>query len=264
MNALHKVSSARIKTITPAFRIRAQKRTSSSDELLNYEPPFVANAEKEIIKNLGIQSDRCLQFAKLTLHQYCIEAIKNGNFDLANKIASSPVYRSNDYCIPPIVLNNIHKAVMELYEPADLRGKKILQIASNWGPYMYFLKDIYKADTFGLDINAAAVAYAARGGLKFYVGDASRMGFRSGSFDIVISNNFLDYSYLNSLPASRAPNFVEKVIIEAHRILKPGGRFFSYQESEIENTTEAIALFGSFEKMIFPWSPVHILQKSDA
>ena len=57
------------------------------------------------------------------------------------------------------------------------------------------------------------------------------------------------------------PQFMEKVLTEVHRVLKPGGYFFSLDE-EIETLAPAFKLFSSFSRIGRPFpGPNSILQK---
>lgn len=172
------------------------------------------------------------------------------------------------YTIDPINFSQIHTVLINYYGIKGLTGKNILEIGASWGPYMHFLQEKYHVNAFGLDINKKAVRYAKRGGLKFFAGDASKIGLRDNSVDILISRNFLDYSYLDFCQVNKDPVFIENVLNEVHRVLKPGGRFFSHFEDKIENSSRLNDLFVSFERMDIRdprfdivHSPVNILRK---
>ena len=71
----------------------------------------------------------------------------------------------------------------------------------------------------GVDISPRCVERATHEfpGVKFIVGDAESTGFRDNSVDILTYFSILHHF----------PDFT-KVAKEANRILKPGGRFFSF------------------------------------
>ncbi len=233
----------------------------SLSRLSRYNPPFVANAEKGISKLLGVTNFGDLKNSSFLMHEEFKEAVQKGNELLAKKILFSPYFKPIDYNTEPIIFAGIHAAISEFHGLKALKGKNVLQIAPNWGPYMHFLHYQYDANTFGIDKNEAAVEYAKQGGLNFIVGDASDMNcFHDNSFDIAVSYNFLNYGYMSMLFCEKITPFMEKVLSEVHRILKPGGFFFSLDEET--GTLEPAKLFNSFSSICPPFpSPNSILQK---
>jgi len=173
----------------------------------------------------------------------------------------------NNYFTDPFLFAGIHTAIMKFYGTKGLRGKKVLQIASNWNPYMHFLYQQYDANTCFLDTNEPAIDYAKKRGLNYIVGDASKMDFfQDNSFDIVVSCNFLRSAYLNIFSLNKPSNgtgfFMDNVITEIQRVLKPGGRFFSQEENMVENQSAILNQFRSLSIIDIPsFGSVDILQK---
>jgi hypothetical protein len=195
-----------------------------------------------------------------------LELQSNGDNAHAKKLLSSPLYAAGDYKLQPELFCSINTAILKCYGIMDLRGKKVLQVASNWGPYMHYLKHEYGAVVSGVDKNNIAVKYAKAGGLDFIAGDAGRMDFfQDNSFDMAISHNFLDSGYLgifcfNDIYWNPHP-FMKNVIKEIHRILKPGGVFYS-QNEDLEALGSACGIFSSISRLEFSrFDSVEILQK---
>jgi 2-polyprenyl-3-methyl-5-hydroxy-6-metoxy-1,4-benzoquinol methylase len=240
----------------------ARKLKASFSMLSRYNPPFVADAEKGISKLLGVRDFDDLKKGVFFLHEEFREAVKQGNEPLSKKILFSPYFRPIDYNTDPIIFAGIHAAISEFIGLDALKGKNVLQIAPNWGPYMHFLRNKYGANTFGIDKNEAAVEYAKKGGLNFIVGDASNMdSYHDDSFDIAVSYNFLDSAYMSMLFHEKTTQFMGKILTEVHRVLKPGGYFFSLDEA-IETIAPAFKLFNSFARINSPFPhPNSILKK---
>lgn len=78
---------------------------------------------------------------------------------------------------------------------------------------------------------SAATTYAAEHGyqLRFEQGDATKLKFPDGSFDVVVSSMFLCQGSELDVPV---PNWEEIVVSEIQRVLKPGGRFGFYEHIE--------------------------------
>ncbi len=100
----------------------------------------------------------------------------------------------------------------------DLEGKHILEIGCGTGHAAYQLSTRYKAATvtaIDLDANIVEQAkkrYPNRDNLTFHCGDATRLPFDSGSFDVILS-----FGLLHHIPVWQT------VVQEAHRVLKKSG-----------------------------------------
>jgi SAM-dependent methyltransferase len=243
-----------------------RRQNYSIGKLIRYRPPFVANAEKEISKMLGGADLHSLEKNHALISGEVLELQSKGDVTHAKEILASPLFGASDYLVRPILFWGINTAVLKCVGIRGLGGKKILQVAPNWGPYMYYLKHEYGAVVSGVDNNNIAVEYAKLGGLDFTMGSAGKMDFfPDNSFDLVISRNFLESSYLNMFFFNkfyRDPSpFMNDVIREIHRVLKPGGIFFSQYEDTGEMKL-AYDIFSSFDRLeLSGFDAVHILQK---
>ena len=112
---------------------------------------------------------------------------------------------------------------IQLYEHVrggvDLRGLRVLEVScGHGGGAAYFARTYRPAEYVGLDLNPEAIRHcqARHGapGLRFQVGDAQRLPFADGSFDVVL-NVEASHCYPDF------PGFVDEVA----RVLGPGGRF---------------------------------------
>lgn len=134
------------------------------------------------------------------------------------------VDRTFDYHVLPYNFVNIEVARRLIFEDKkDLAG---LQIASNYGPYLHFLKhDMGIQRVIGIDVNPYAVKYGGEIGSPVIFGDARHFPVRDNSCDLIISNNFLDTLYPYSVPG-------QIIVEQAAKALKPGGVFISDLEGE--------------------------------
>ena len=99
-------------------------------------------------------------------------------------------------------------------------GESILDLGCGSGAFTVRLKEIYpQQKIMGIDISTACIEKAAKDypGISFRVGDVENTGLPSASLDIICYSGVLHH-----FPT------IEKVAREAFRILKPGGRFFSF------------------------------------
>lgn len=78
---------------------------------------------------------------------------------------------------------------------------------------------------------SAATAYASEHGytLRFEEGDATKLNYADGTFDVVVSSMFLCQGREMDLPL---PDWSEVVVSEIRRVLKPGGRFGFYEHEQ--------------------------------
>ena len=137
---------------------------------------------------------------------------------------------SNDHFIDPLIYGFIHYAMVSLNERID--GKRVLHLACNWAPFLHYLKTEHSAHEFGVDVDARAVKFAREhGALNVITASALELPFRDDFFYLIISHNFLDPYYLDrKIGLGLDDIFMWKTLNEAHRVLKPGGSFFSSGE----------------------------------
>ena len=116
-------------------------------------------------------------------------------------------------------------------------GWRGLEIGCNFAPYSYYLRNDHGVDMHGLDKNRFAVKYARSNGFPLAFGDARKMRYPSGTFDMVISNHFLCSEYiLPFIPDWNTHSFICHTIKETERVLKPGGYFLSFQEDPFDDS----------------------------
>jgi hypothetical protein len=253
--------SMNIKKIPSSYEI-TQKANKFRRTLLRYPHAYVKKAASEIQKLLGVSNNIELDACSMALQRTLIREMAQTPSLQDNTLLFSPLLRPIDYNTELFFFADIHAAISEIQGLKTLKGANILQLAPSWGPYMHYLHNRYGAKTYGVDMNKVSVEYANRGHLNFKVGDASKMGFfQDNFFDLVISLNFLDSDYLQLFLNDKTTSFMEKVLMEVHRVLKPGKLFLS-QEEETERLLPAVNLFSAFKKIEFPFpGPIIILQK---
>jgi ubiquinone/menaquinone biosynthesis C-methylase UbiE len=112
---------------------------------------------------------------------------------------------------------------IQLYEHVsgglELRGKRVLEVScGHGGGASYFARTHGPAEYVGLDLNPEAIRHCqvrhVAPGLRFLVGDAQRLPFPDGSFDVVIN-----------VEASHCYPDFRGFVDEVARVLKPGGGF---------------------------------------
>ncbi|MBM3868791.1 MAG: class I SAM-dependent methyltransferase [Verrucomicrobia bacterium] len=112
---------------------------------------------------------------------------------------------------------------IQLYEQVRgdimLTGRRVLEVScGHGGGASYFARTYRPTEYVGLDLNPEAIRHCqARHqaeALRFQVGDAQRLPFADGSFDVVL-NVEASHCYPDF------PGFLDEVA----RVLKPGGRF---------------------------------------
>jgi len=252
-----------IRQVPLTRRIR-ERYLAVQHQLGYYAPPFVKNAKDEISKMIGINNVKFLLDRSDELTRMAVLERHAGNFDKADAIISSPYFGVSDCLVSPLLYQDIHTAVSIFMKLNHLKGKRVLQVAPNWGPYMYFLQQELGAIAFGIDKNQIAVRYAKeKGGMNFIVGDAGNLPFNGESFDLIFAKGFLNDSYLN-LFFMDPSSFMDKVVQEIHRTLKPGGLFFFQVDYSAEFALlPTLKRFRSMRQMEAPshFGQVNILQK---
>ena len=156
-----------------------------------------------------------------------------------------------DGMVYPEIYTTLHVALTEFQ--GNLRGQKILQLACNWAPYLFYLKNICGARTYGADLNMAAVDYAVSfGKLQVRFSDVSALPFENNFFDAVISSHFLEWFYIANLTGRQAASpYTANVLKEVSRVLKQKGNFYSHREN-IDSETLSGANFPAWTQVTFP------------
>ena len=138
---------------------------------------------------------------------------------------------SFDTHISPLGYAPVHYAIEQTI--GGIKGKKILQIACNWGPYIHYLENVHGAEAFGIDIDNLAIEHAGTyGNVNVAFANAAHLPFKEGTFDVVLSSHFLEFIYLRDRKKiSDVSPMISDVLSETKRVLKPGGSFFSHNEN---------------------------------
>jgi SAM-dependent methyltransferase len=150
---------------------------------------------------------------------------------------------------PPVAIplegsDEINRACIQLYHhvasPADLQGKKVLEVSCGHGGGASYLTRAFRPQTYtGLDLNATGIAFCQErhhaDGLTFVQGDAQNLPFANESFDAVVN-----------VEASHCYPSLPRFFTEAFRVLRPGGSFlyadfrFRSQWPEWENALSSL------------------------
>ena len=102
-----------------------------------------------------------------------------------------------------------------------LRGKRVLEVGCGRGVGLQILGSLGVAEVSGFDLVPAMIALerarvaASGSGAHVYVGDATAISGRDGSFDAVV-----EYAILHHIPHWR------EALGEIARVLRPGGTFY--------------------------------------
>ena len=139
---------------------------------------------------------------------------------------------------------------IQLYErvasAASLRGAHVLEVGSGrGGGASYFARDHRPAKMIGLDFAANAVSFCGQrhrgvSNLEFVVGDAEKLPFPDGSFDVVVN-----------VESSHCYGNIGKFFSEAARVLRPGGYFIFADlrtAQEMEELKSALLAQGDWQQ----------------
>ncbi|MEO6569172.1 MAG: phthiotriol/phenolphthiotriol dimycocerosates methyltransferase, partial [Opitutaceae bacterium] len=172
---------------------------------------------------------------------------------LTRKLRSDDVvflnYAFEDSSSPSVALDTSdepNRASIQLYHhvamPADLGGKKILEISCGHGGGASYLARTFRPATYtGLDLNHSGIAFCRQRhrnveGLSFVQGDAQNLPFADATFDAVVN-----------VEASHCYPSFPRFLQEVFRVLRPGGDFaytdfrFRSQWTEWENAISSTA-----------------------
>jgi len=102
------------------------------------------------------------------------------------------------------------QSIFQAFMPPDLKGLRCLDVGCGHGGFSeHWAK---QTEVIGLDFSIAMLRTAQKFGLKVYHGDATRLPFRDGVFDVVICAGVLQ------VVSERA-----RLVRELVRVAKPGG-----------------------------------------
>lgn len=102
-------------------------------------------------------------------------------------------------------------------------GERVVDLGSGWGTLSFALAPLV-GEVVGVDFSSRAVALSedrrrregGPGNLRFLQADAGDTGLPGDAWDLVVAADLVEHLY---------PHQAEAVYREAHRLLRPGGRF---------------------------------------
>ena len=143
----------------------------------------------------------------------------------------------------------------------DAHGKKLLEIGCGVANNLVFAKWAFGFDVYGIDQSEAAIELAVKRfekhGLSFeYLqkGSIDSLDFDNAFFDVVIDRAAIQHNTYSD---------AKKIAVEVHRVLKPGGLFYSGLSSDCHPLFEEGEHLGNGdyrEKAIGVW---HFFSKSE-
>ena len=140
--------------------------------------------------------------------------------------------------VPGDVFNaNSVRLVFELIGPADLHGRRVLDVGCGRGGTAALVADRFATDVTGVDLSSAAIAFCRRTHgdprLRFDVGDAEHLPCEDASFDVV-TNIESSHTYPN----------LRLFFTEVSRVLAHGGTFLYTDLLPVARWMEVRALLG--------------------
>ena len=113
------------------------------------------------------------------------------------------------------------------------KNTRLIDVASGTGDIakLYLNEVNYKAEVYCVDenkemLNLNKKKFKTKSNVKWFCNNAEKLPFK---------NNFFDYYTISF--GIRNVNNINKALAEAHRVLKPGGRFLCLEFSKVENET---------------------------
>jgi len=110
--------------------------------------------------------------------------------------------------------------VLELHRPAP--ADRVVDVGCGWGTFSFVLADL-AAEVVGVDFSERSVALCngrlerePHDNLRFLQADGGDTGLEGGAWDLVVAADLFEHLY---------PDDSVRVVAEAFRLLKPGGRF---------------------------------------
>lgn len=110
--------------------------------------------------------------------------------------------------------------VLELYRPGV--GERVVDVGCGWGTFSFALADT-AGEVVGVDFSEKSIALCNRRlereptpNLRFLCADGGDTGLEPGVWDLVLAADLFEHLY---------PEDSVRVVEEAYRLLRPGGRF---------------------------------------
>ena len=153
--------------------------------------------------------------------QWYIQSTFKPDHFLNSSLFFSPERNMFNYIFPKIIFYNHIRSVVHSSGSAS---SSILVAPVGNGDDLKYLRPI-SDDLYGIDISEEAIDQISDGTVKKSVGDMSNMSmFTTNQFDIVVVplffHHFLNFGF-------------ESFLSELHRVLKPGGHFFSLEPNSL-------------------------------
>ena len=112
------------------------------------------------------------------------------------------------------------RKVLDVYDPGP--EERVVDLGCGWGTFGFVLADRVR-EMVGVDFSEKSIelcdrrlAEHPRPNLRFVCADAGNTGLEGDRYDLVISADLFEHLY---------PDDSERVVREAFRLLRPGGRF---------------------------------------
>ncbi len=142
------------------------------------------------------------------------------------------------------------KLALEVIGDLDLHGREVLDVGCGRGGTVYVMHEYFSPRrTVGLDLSPNGVAFCRRAhgypNTDFVVGDAERLPFASGSFDVV-TNVESSHSYPDRMSFYR----------EVGRVLRAGGHFLYGDVLSAKAFDAADQMFGRIKLRAERWRDV--------
>lgn len=139
--------------------------------------------------------------------------MKNFSMEWENSYSSNEFTNKNEYPSLEIVA-----FLMRSYGTLTDRSKvNVLDLGCGWGNNLSFLRD--KGFSYsGIDFSESAINHCKKSHQNVYCGDFKNLPFENESFDVVFDRMAVQHNPINS---------ISTIFKEVHRVLKPGGKFYS-------------------------------------
>jgi SAM-dependent methyltransferase len=191
-----------------------------------FKHPYIADAPEEIARLQGRAN-----FDELVCRYRYILKSPNCPTPLKENIIKLGFRPSNYQQIPSYYLGI--ETMLHLLEISK-KSKAMLQLASNYGPFLFYLKRMSEFNKiYGIDVDRFAVQYGNQIGNKVLLASAHCLPIADSTFDIVFSQNFIDFEYFrfsNVKLATTMAESVSRIMNEIYRVLRSGGVFISSLE----------------------------------